>query len=146
MIRLSLLQYSPFYFWNKDIKKYKPHESGFGTVVTDLNGSQCHVKESVEEIKDKLNNSCDGYVNLSELDREPITTSFNKTVSPRTIQIELPNNVPSSVKPIVIFPIAGYKELSLKVTQYNKDYDGTTIETTLDPNKANVINLNMGVE
>lgn len=67
-------------------------------------------------------------------------------VSPRTMIFELPNNVPSSVKPIVIFPIAGYKELSLKVTQYNKDYDGTTIETTLDPNKANVINLNMGVE
>ena len=146
MIKLSMVQYLPFTFWNEEIKTYKPHKSGFGTEITDINGGKHHVKETVGEIKDKLKNSCDGYVNLSELDRDSKNVSLGKPVSPRTIQIELPSNVPLKVKPIVIFPIEGYKEMSLKVTQYNKDYDGTTIETTLDPNKTNVINLNMGVE
>lgn len=30
-------------------------------------------------------------------------------LSPRYIEIELPKNVPSKVKPIVIFPTTGYK-------------------------------------
>ena len=146
MIRLSLLQYSPFYFWNKDIKKCKPHESGFGTVVTGLNGSQYHVKESVEDIKDKLNSSCDRYVKLSELDIEPITISFNKPVSPKTVSIKIPNNVPSNVKPIVIFPTVDYKDLTIDVTQRDSKYNNTTFKTVIEDNQSHVINLNTGVE
>ena len=67
-------------------------------------------------------------------------------LSPTYIEIELPKNVPSKVRPIVIFPVAGLNEISLKVTQYNKRYDGTTFETVLSPDKPHIINLNTGVE
>ncbi len=146
MIKLSMVQYLPFTFWNEEIKTYKSHKSGFGTEITDINGGKHHVKETVEEIKDKLNNSCDGYVNLSELDRDSKNVSLGKTVPPRTIQIELPKNVPSKVKPIVIFPLVGLDEISVKVNQHKGIFGGTTFEGLLSPNQSHVINLNTGVE
>lgn len=60
--------------------------------------------------------------------------------------IQYPPNVPSKVRPIVIFPVVGLNEISIKVTQYNKRYDGTTFEGVLSPDKPHVINLNTGVE
>lgn len=66
-------------------------------------------------------------------------------LSPRYIEIELPKNVPSKVKPIVIFPTTGYKETTVKVTQFDENYNGTTFEAVLSPNTSHVINLNTGV-
>lgn len=71
---------------------------------------------------------------------------FSNPVSPRTLEIEIPKNVPSKVKPIVIFPTTGYKEMTVKVTQFDENYNGTTFETVLNPNQSHIINLNTGVE
>lgn len=146
MIKLSMVQYLPFTFWNEEIKTYKPHKSGFGTEITDINGGKHHVKETVGEIKDKLKNSCDGYVNLSELDRDSKNVSLGKPVSPRTIQIELPSNVPLKVKPIVIFPSEDYKTVSISVSQFGRDGSYKSIGTEIKDNQTHVINLNAGVE
>lgn len=145
MIKLSMVQYLPFTFWNEEIKTYKSHKSGFGTEITDINGGKHHVKETVEEIKDKLNNSCDGYVNLSELDRDSKNVSLGKTVSPRTIQIELPKNVPSKVRPIVIFPTVEAEAVTVKVTEYDSYGSEKEVYTTVDSSISHVINLNTGV-
>lgn len=146
MIKLSMVQYLPFTFWNEEIKTYKPHKSGFGTEITDINGGKHHVKETVEEIKDKLNNSCDGYVNLSELDRDSENVSLGKLVPPRTIQIELPKNVPSKVRQIVIFPSEDYEKVSVSVSQFDRDGSYKSIEAEINDNQTHVINLNTGVE
>ena len=146
MIKLSMVQYLPFTFWNEEIKTYKSHKSGFGTEITDINGGKHHVKETVEEIKDKLNNSCDGYVNLSELDRDSKNVSLGKTVPPRTIQIELPKNVPSKVRPIVIFPDEDYDRVTVHVSQFDRYGTYKSIDAEIKDNQAHVINLNAGVK
>lgn len=60
--------------------------------------------------------------------------------------IQYPPNVPSKVRPIVIFPTMGYKETTVKVTQFDENYNGTTFEAVLSPDKSHVINLNTGME
>lgn len=69
-----------------------------------------------------------------------------KQVSRRILEIELPKNVPSKVKPIVIFPLVGLDEISVKVNQHKGIFGGTTFEGVLSPNTSHVINLNTGVE
>lgn len=145
MIFLREIKSEPLFISSENVEDYEMHKSGFGTVVTDLNGSQRHVKESMEEIKDKLNNSCDRYVNLSELDREPITISFNKPVSPKTLSVEVPKNVPSRVNPIVIFPTVEAEIVTVKVTEYDSS-GSKMVNTTVNPELSHVINLNTGVE
>lgn len=67
-------------------------------------------------------------------------------VQPRYLSIELPNNVPSKVKPIVIFPSVDYKDLMINVTQCGSDFNITTFKTAFKDNEPHVINLNTGVE
>ena len=70
-------------------------------------------------------------------------------VPPTYIQIELPSNVPSKVKPIVIFPSVpsvDYKDLMINVTQCGSDFNITTFKTAFKDNDPHVINLNTGVE
>lgn len=145
MISLSLVQYLPFWFWDTEIKKSEPHKSGFGTVVTDKNDVKHHVKETVEEIEKKLKESCDGFVNISKLDRDFENVSLGKTVSPKTLLVEIPNNVPSRVRPIVIFPTAEAKKVVVTVTEYDGN-GAKMVNTTIDPELSHVINLNTGVE
>lgn len=145
MISLSLVQYLPYWFWNTEIKKHEPHKSGFGSVVTDANGGQHHVKESVEEIENRLEESCDGFVNISKLDRDFEDVSLGKPVPPRTIKIEIPNNVPSKVRPIVIFPTTEAKNVVVTVTEYD-GFGAKMVNTTVDPNQSHVINLNTRCE
>ena len=71
---------------------------------------------------------------------------IGKQVSPTYIQIELPNNVPSRVKPIVIFPTAGAKTVTVQVTEYDNYGVGKRFYTIFEPNQSHVINLNTGVE
>ena len=71
--------------------------------------------------------------------------SVGKQVLPTCIQIELPNNVPSNVKPIVILPSIGCESVTVKATQY-KTVGYTEFEGTLDPNQSHIINLNTGVK
>lgn len=69
-----------------------------------------------------------------------------KEVSPRTIQIELPKNVPSKVRPIVIFPTVEAEAVTVKVTEYDSYGSEKEVYTTVDSSISHVINLNTGVE
>lgn len=78
--------------------------------------------------------------------KEQEELGIGKQVSPTYIQIELPNNVPSKVKPIVIFPSLDYKDLMINVTQRGSEFNITTFKTTFKDNEPHVVNLNTGVE
>ena len=78
--------------------------------------------------------------------KEQEELGIGKQVSPTYIQIELPNNVPSKVKPIVIFPSLDYKDLMINVTQCGSEFNITTFKTTFKDNEPHVVNLNTGVE
>ena len=78
--------------------------------------------------------------------KEQEELEIGKQVSPTYIQIELPNNVPSKVKPIVIFPSLDYKDLMINVTQCGSEFNITTFKTTFKDNEPHVVNLNTGVE
>ena len=78
--------------------------------------------------------------------KEQEELGIGKQVSPTYIQIELPNNVPSNVKPIVIFPSLDYKDLMINVTQCGSEFNITTFKTTFKDNEPHVVNLNTGVE
>ena len=70
---------------------------------------------------------------------------IGKQVSPTYISIELPNNVPSKVKPVVILPTVEAEKLVVTVTEY--DSSGVKMfNTTINLNQSHVINLNTGVE
>lgn len=68
-----------------------------------------------------------------------------KEVSPRTIQIELPKNVPSKVRPIVIFPTVEAEAVTVKVTEYDNYGCEKQVYTTVDSSISHIINLNTGV-
>lgn len=70
---------------------------------------------------------------------------IGKQVSPTYISTELPNNVSSKVRPIVILPTVEAEKVIVTITEY--DSSGVKMfNTTIDPNKSHVINLNTGVE
>lgn len=78
--------------------------------------------------------------------KEQEELEIGNPVPPTYIQIELPKNVPSMVKPIVIFPSVDYKDLTINVTQCGSDFNITTFKTTFKDNETHIINLNTGVE
>lgn len=98
------------------------------------------LEKGLEEWVDK--NNTDKIRLLTEKEHENL--GIGKPLLPTYIQIELPSNAPSKVKPIVILPSVDYKKLTVKVTQYDKDY--TMVEKTVDPSTSHVINLNTGVK
>ena len=72
--------------------------------------------------------------------------SVGESVSPRKLEIELPNNVPSRVRPIVIFPTVEAKTVTVQVSEYDNEGYVKRFYTIVDPNQSHVINLNTGVE
>lgn len=78
--------------------------------------------------------------------KEQEELEISNPVPPTYIQIELPKNVPSRVKPIVIFPSVDYKDLMINVTQCGSDFNITTFKSTFKDNEPHVVNLNTGVE
>ena len=78
--------------------------------------------------------------------KEQEELEIGNPVPPTYIQIKLPKNVPSRVKPIVIFPSADYKDLMINVTQCGREFNITTFKTTFKDNEPHVVNLNTGVE
>ena len=66
-------------------------------------------------------------------------------VSPKTLSIEIPNNVLSRVNPIVIFPTAEAEKIVVTVTEYDGN-GAKMVNTTINPELSHVINLNTGVE
>ena len=137
MIFLREIKTEPLFMSSENIENYEMHESGFGTVVIDKNGFVHHVMESLEEVEEILAKGSNVTVNYE--------IGIGNRVSPEILSIAKPNNVPSKVRPIVIFPTADGKKVSVKVTEYG-DCDVKTVNTTLDPNQSHVINLNTGVE
>lgn len=67
-------------------------------------------------------------------------------LSPTYIEIELPKNVPSNVKPIVIFPDEDYNRVTVHVSQFDRYGTYKSIDAEIKDNQAHVINLNAGVK
>lgn len=138
MIFLKEIKTEPLFIRSENIENYEMHESGFGTVLIDKNGFLHHVTESLKEVEDILAKGSNVTVNYE--------IGIGNRVSPEILSIVKPNNVPSKVKPIVIFPLVGLDEISIKVNQHKGIFGGTTFEGVLSPNQSHVINLNTGVE
>ena len=137
MIFLREIKSEPLFISSENVEDYEMHKSGFGTVVIDKNGFAHHVMESLEEVEDILAKGSNVTVNYK--------IGIGNRVSPEILSIAKPNNVPSRVRPIVIFPTVEAKKVSVKVSEYS-DCGVKTVNTTLDPNQSHVINLNTGVE
>lgn len=92
------------------------------------------LEERIDKSKDKVRL-------LTEKEHENI--GVGDSVSPTYLTIELPKNVPSNVKPIVILPNMEGENVIVKVTQYGS-FCGS-FESKSDLNKSQIINLNTGV-
>lgn len=138
MIFLREIKTEPLFMSSENIENYEMHESGFGTVVIDKNGFVHHVMESLEEVEEILAKGSNVTVNYE--------IGIGNRLSPKTVSIKIPNNVPSRVNPIVIFPTVDYKDLTIDVTQRDSKYNNKTFKTVIEDNQAHVINLNTGVE
>ena len=95
------------------------------------------LEKGLEERNDK---SKDKARPLTEKDRENIGAV--DSVPPTYLTFELPKNVPSNVKPIVILPNMEGENVTVKAVQNGKDF--VLVEATLNPNESHVINLNTG--
>lgn len=98
-----------------------------------------YLPELLEGLGERSNKSKDKVRILTEHENLEIGNS----VSPTYISIELPNNVPSNIKPIVILPRICCEKVTVKAVQYEKGF--TEFETTLDLTQSHIINLNTGV-
>ena len=138
MIFLKEIKTEPLFISSENVEDYEMHESGFGTVVIDKNGFAHHVMESLEEVEDILAKGSNVTVNYE--------IGIGNRVSPKTISIEVPKNVPSKVKPIVIFPTVEAEAVTVKVTEYDNYGCEKQVYTTVDSSISHIINLNTGVE
>lgn len=101
-----------------------------------------YLPELMEGLEERIGKSKDKIQLLTKKEQENL--GIGNPVSPTYLSIELPNNVPSNIKPIVILPSIGCERVTVKAGQYEKGY--TEFEATLDLTKSHVINLNTGVE
>ena len=92
------------------------------------------LEERIDKSKDKVRL-------LTEKEHENI--GVGDSVPPTYLTIELPKNVPSNVKPIVILPNMEGENVIVKVTQYGSFC--ASFESKSDLNKSQIINLNTGV-
>lgn len=135
MIYLREIKTEPLFMSSENVENYEMHHSGFGTVVIDKDGFVHHVMESLEEVEEIIAKGSNVRVGFE--------IGIGKAVSQTYIQIELPNNVPSNVKPIVILPNMECGNAMVKVNQYGKNH--TMFEFSSDLTKSHVINMNTGV-
>lgn len=140
MIFLREIKTEPLFMSSENVENYEMHESGFGTVVIDKDGFVHHVMESLEEVEEILAKGSNVTVNYE------IGIGIGNRVSPKTLSIKIPNNVPSNVKPIVIFPTVEAEAVTVKVIEYDSYGCEKQVYTTVDSNQSHVINLNTGVE
>ena len=101
-----------------------------------------YLPELMEEREEWADESKDKVRFLSKKEQEEL--GFDNPVSPTYLSIELPKNVPSKIKPIVILPRIGCERVTVKAAQYEKGF--TEFETTLELTQSHIINLNTGVE
>ena len=138
MIFLREIKTEPLFMSSENIKNYEMHESGFGTVVIDKNGFVHHVMENLEEVEEILAKGSNVTVDYE--------IGIGNRVSPEILSIAKPNNVPSKVRPIVIFPTVEAEAVTVKVIEYDSYGCEKQVYTTVDSNQSHVINLNTGVE
>jgi hypothetical protein len=138
MIFLREIKSEPLFISSENVEDYEMHESGFGTVVIDKNGFVHHVMESLEEVEEILAKGSNVRVDFE--------IGIGNRVSPKTVSIKIPNNVPSRVNPIVIFPTVEAEAVTVKVTEYDNYGCEKQVYTTVDSSVSHVINLNTGVE
>ena len=138
MIFFREIKSEPLFMSSENVEDYEMHESGFGTVVIDKNGFVHHVMESLEEVEEILAKGSNVTVNYE--------IGIGKRVSPEILSIAKPNNVPSKVRPIVIFPTVEAEAVTVKVIEYDSYGCEKQVYTTVDSNQSHVINLNTGVE
>lgn len=100
-----------------------------------------YLPELMEEQEERADESKDKVRFLTKEEQEGL--GFDNPVSPTYLSIELPKNVPSKIKPIVILPRIGCERVTVKAAQYEKGF--TEFETTLDLTQSHIINLNTGV-
>ena len=137
MIFLREIKTDPWFTCSERIRDFEMHESGFGTVVIDINGFAHHVMENLEEVEEILAKGSNVTVDYE--------IGIGNRVSPEILSIAKPNNVPSKVRPIVIFPTAEAEIVTVKVTEYDSS-GSKMVNTTVNPELSHVINLNTGVE
>ena len=137
MIFLREIKTEPLFMNSENIERYEMHHSGFGTVIFDKNGFKHHVRESLEEVEDILAKGSNMRVNFE--------IGIGNRVTPEILSIAKPNNVPSRVRPIVIFPTVEAKKVVVTVTEYDGN-GAKMVNTTINPELSHVINLNTGVE
>lgn len=102
-----------------------------------------YLPELMEEQEERADESKDKVRFLTKEEQEGL--GIGKQVSPTYISTELPNNVSSKVRPIVILPTVEAEKVIVTITEY--DSSGVKMfNTTIEPNKSHVINLNTGVE
>lgn len=102
-----------------------------------------YLPELMEGFEEWVDKSKDKVRFLTKEEQEGL--GFDNPVPPTYISIELPNNVPSKVRPIVILPTMEAKKVIVTVTEYDSS-GAKMFNTTIEPNKSHVINLNTGVE
>ena len=138
MIFLREIKTDPWFTCSERIRDFEMHESGFGTVVIDINGFAHHVMENLEEVEEILAKGSNVTVDYE--------IGIGNRVSPEILSIAKPNNVPSKVRPIVIFPTVEAEAVTVKVIEYDSYGCEKQVYTTVDSNQSHVINLNTGVE
>lgn len=97
------------------------------------------LEKGLEEWVDK--NNMDKIRLLTEKEHENL--GIGKPLLPTYIQIELPSNAPSKVKPIVILPSVEAESVDVKVAQNGKGF--VLFDATLQLNQSHVINMNTEV-
>lgn len=102
-----------------------------------------YLPELMAELEEWVDKSENKIRRLTEKAHENL--GIGNSISPTYLSIELPKNVPSNIKPIVILPSIGCESVTVKATQYQTG-GYTEFEGTLDPNQSHVINLNTGVK
>lgn len=100
-----------------------------------------YLPELREGLSERIDKSKNKIRYLTEKEYENL--GIDNPVSPTYIQIELPNNVPSKVKPIVILPSVEAESVDVKVAQNGKGF--VLFDATLQLNQSHVINMNTEV-
>lgn len=141
MIFLNEIKTESLFISSLNIENYEKHESGFGTVVFDKNGFAHHVMESTEEVRKAFKNNINTGIKF-----ESDGIGIGNYMTPAYVTIEIPKNVPSKVRPIVIFPNEDYDSVRVSVSQFDRDGSYKSIGAEIKDNQTHIINLNTGVE
>lgn len=94
----------------------------------------------------EISNGIENRLDTSKIQLLAKEAEVGDPVSPTYIQIELPSNVPSKIKPVVILPDVECESVNVKVKQYGKNHASfySSFEFFADLNESKIINLNTG--